>query len=41
MGYIMALFYTMEVTKNGVYVCYFYINGTKTPVIIDDYLPCD
>ncbi len=37
----MALFYTMELTKNGVYVCYFYINGTKTPVIIDDYLPCD
>ena len=37
----MALFYTMEVTKNGVYVVYFYVNGIKTPVIIDNYLPCD
>jgi len=27
-------------TGAGVYLIYFYINGFKTPVIIDDQLPC-
>ena len=31
---------TKEVNSAGVYLIYFYINGVKTPVMIDDKFPC-
>ena len=36
---IEDLFETKEVNRAGIYMMYFYINGVKTPVIVDDYLP--
>lgn len=36
---IKELFYTTEVNSAGCYLVYFYVNGTKTPVIVDDYFP--
>lgn len=36
---VQHLFYTKEVNKAGCYLVYFFVNGAKTPVIIDDYLP--
>ena len=33
------MFYTKDVNSAGCYLVYFYVNGAKTPVIIDDYLP--
>jgi hypothetical protein len=37
---VMALFHTKELNASGCYLVYFYINGVKKPVIIDDFLPC-
>lgn len=37
---IESLFYTRTKNKAGIYLLYFYINGRKTGVIIDDYIPC-
>jgi len=37
---VEALFATKETNKAGCYQMYFYINGIKTSVIVDDYLPC-
>jgi hypothetical protein len=36
---IEQCFYTKQVNAAGCYVVYFYINGIKTPVMIDDWLP--
>ena len=36
---IEALFETKEVNAAGIYMMYFFINGVKTPVIVDDNLP--
>ena len=33
------LFYTQQYNKSGCFVLYFYINGFKTPVMVDDWLP--
>ena len=37
---IDKLFYFKEKTKEHIYGIYFYINGNKKLVLIDDYLPC-
>ena len=37
---IMDFFETKEVNETGVYLIYLYVNGIKTPVIVDDYFPC-
>ena len=37
---IEKLFYFKEKTKEHIYGIYFYINGNKKLVLIDDYLPC-
>ena len=31
---------TKEINKSGIYVVYYFINGIKTSVIIDDFVPC-
>ena len=36
---VEALFYTKTANAAGCYVVYFYVNGVKTPVMIDDYFP--
>lgn len=36
---VQHLFYTKQANSAGCYLVYFYVNGAKTPVIIDDYLP--
>ena len=36
---VKAAFYTQEINAAGVYLIYFYVNGIKTPVIVDDYIP--
>lgn len=33
------LFYTKQINSAGCYLVYFYVNGIKTPVIVDDYFP--
>ena len=35
-----TLFSTKEVNAAGIYVIYFYINGIRTSVVIDDFVPC-
>jgi hypothetical protein len=30
----------INLNKQGIYLVYFYINGEKTPVIVDDRVPC-
>jgi len=37
--YHKFLFHTKEINEAGCYIIYFYINGVRTPVIIDDRLP--
>jgi hypothetical protein len=37
---IKRLFYTQEINEAGIYLCYFYVNGVYTPVVIDDFFPC-
>ena len=37
---VEKLFYFKEKTKEHIYGIYFYINGNKKLVLIDDYLPC-
>ena len=37
---IDSFFSTKAINQAGIYVVYFYINGIKTQVIIDDYVPC-
>lgn len=36
---IQACFYTKEVNTAGIYLMSFFINGVKTPVIVDDWIP--
>ena len=36
---IYDLFGTKEVNKAGIYVIYLHVNGVRTPVVIDDYIP--
>ena len=36
----MDFFETKEVNEAGVYLVYLFVNGIKTPVIVDDYFPC-
>lgn len=36
---IMAMFYNKTLNDAGIYLIYFWINGVKTGVIVDDYLP--
>jgi hypothetical protein len=37
--YHKSLFYTREINQAGCYIIYFYVNGLRTPVLIDDRLP--
>ena len=37
---ITDLFETKKVNSAGIYLLYLYVNGIRTPVIIDDYFPC-
>ena len=30
-----------EINASGIYVVCLYINGVRTPVIVDDYIPCN
>ena len=36
---VMDLFETKEFNPSGIYMMYFYINGVKTPVIVDSWIP--
>ena len=36
---VKALFITKEINTAGIYLVKFYINGSETLVIVDDYLP--
>lgn len=36
---VQACFHTKEPNSAGIYLMSFYINGTVTPVIVDDYVP--
>ena len=36
---VYDLFGTKEVNKAGIYVVYLFVNGVRTPVVIDDYIP--
>lgn len=36
---IEALFYNKEINAAGIYLVFFYINGYKQGVIVDDYFP--
>jgi calpain-15 len=36
---VEARFVTKEVNDAGIYLMSFYINGIKTPVVVDDYIP--
>ena len=36
----MDFFETKEVNEAGVYLINLFVNGIKTPVIVDDYFPC-
>jgi hypothetical protein len=36
---VKAVFYTKEVNSAGIYLVYFYLNGIKQPVIVDDFIP--
>lgn len=36
---VQHLFYTKEINRAGCYLVYFYVNGIKTPVIVDDWFP--
>ena len=38
---VRALFYNQEINSAGIYLVYFYLNGKRTAVIIDDHLPVD
>lgn len=40
-GRIEGLFNTTKVNSAGIYSINFFINGKRTEVIIDDYIPCD
>jgi len=37
---IESLFYHTELNEAGIYLVYLYVNGVRTSVIVDDYLPC-
>ena len=37
---IVECFDSLEMNTAGIYLVYFYVNGRKTPVIIDDFFPC-
>ena len=37
---IESFFSTKEINKAGIYVVFYYINGIRTSVIIDDFVPC-
>ena len=37
---IMDCFERTDVNASGIYLMYFYVNGVKTPVVVDDYFPC-
>lgn len=39
-GAIESHFYTKKKNAAGIYMIYFYVNGKKTGVVIDDYIPC-
>ena len=36
---IYGLFETKQVNTAGIYMVYFFVNGVRTPVIVDDLLP--
>ena len=38
---VRARFETKSVNSAGVYLLTFYVNGVKTPVLVDDHLPVD
>ena len=37
---VKDLFVTRRVNPAGIYCMMFYINGIRTPVVVDDWLPC-
>ena len=36
---VYDLFETKEVNRAGIYMLYLYVNGVRSPVIVDDYIP--
>ena len=36
---IKDVFLTKEINKAGIYLLVFYVNGVKTPVVVDDFFP--
>lgn len=39
-GAIESHFYTKCKNDAGIYLIYFYVNGKKTAVVVDDFIPC-
>jgi hypothetical protein len=37
---IKEMFHTKETNEAGIFLVYFYVNGVKKSVIVDDYIPC-
>ena len=37
---IECMFTSHEVNKAGIYMLLFFVNGVRTPIIVDDYIPC-
>ena len=38
---VEQMFVTKEINAAGIYLVRFILNGQETPVIVDDFLPCD
>ena len=37
---IEHIFTSHEINKAGIYMLLFFVNGVRTPIIVDDYIPC-
>ena len=38
---VKAMFVTQQINKAGIYMVRFFLNGQETPVIVDEFLPCN